>query len=110
MGKSLLNDKFGIEHQVELTDSTPIFVPPYRTSPVKLEFMIACCNRLLKQGVIKRADPGPWNFPCLLVKKKDATGDNAYRLVVDFRKLNLVCKRDSYPIARVDDILMSLGG
>ena len=41
----------------------------------------------------------PWAAPIVLVQKK--TGD--VRLCVDFRKLNAITKKDSFPLPRIDD-------
>jgi hypothetical protein len=43
----------------------------------------------------------PWAAPIVLVLKK--TGDT--RLCVDFRKLNAITKKDSFPLPRIDDVL-----
>ena len=48
----------------------------------------------------------PWASPILIVKKKD--GSN--RVVIDYRKLNNITKKDSYPLPHIDDALDRLGG
>jgi len=52
------------------------------------------------QGVIEESR-SPWVSPAVLVKKKDGS----LRFCVDFRKLNSVTKKDSYPLPRIEDIL-----
>jgi len=42
----------------------------------------------------------------VLVKKKDGI----IRFCIDFRKLNAVTKKDSYPLSRIDDIFNELSG
>ena len=42
----------------------------------------------------------------MLVKKKDGTT----RFCVDYRKLNAITCKDSYPLPRIDDVLDSLSG
>jgi len=44
--------------------------------------------------------------PAVLVKKKDGT----IRFCIDYRKLNAVTKKDSYPLPRIDDIFDQLAG
>ena len=47
-----------------------------------------------------------WAAPIILVKKKDGTD----RFVVDFRRLNAVTRKDSYPLPRIDDAFMRIHG
>ena len=42
----------------------------------------------------------------MLVRKKDGS----YRFCVDFRKLNAITERDSFPLPRLDDTFDCLGG
>jgi hypothetical protein len=55
-------------------------------------------------GVIEPSS-SPWASPVVLVRKKDGT-----RFCVDYRKLNHVTKKDSYPLLRIDDTLEALAG
>lgn len=57
-------------------------------------------NNLLEKGIIEVSD-SPWSFEPVLVRKKD----NSRRLCVDYRKLNLITKRDCYPIPRMEALL-----
>jgi hypothetical protein len=52
-----------------------------------------------KQKVIEKSN-SPWSLPVILVKKKDGL----LRFCVDYRRLNDVTKKDSYPLPRIDDI------
>lgn len=42
-------------------------------------------------------------------KKIDSTGEQKYRLVIDYRKLNDKTIEDKYPLPNIDDILDKLG-
>ena len=42
----------------------------------------------------------------MLAKKKDRT----YRVVIDYRKLNAISKKDCYPLPQIDDTLDKLCG
>ncbi|GFS78255.1 putative retrovirus-related pol polyprotein from transposon [Trichonephila clavipes] len=48
-----------------------------------------------------RAPPSssPWASPIVLVRKKESST----RFYVDYRRLNVVTKKDSYPSPRIDD-------
>ena len=59
---------------------------------------------MLRDGVIERSKPH-WASPVVLAAKKDGT----LRLCVDYRRLNAVTIRDSYPIPRMDECIDSLG-
>ena len=48
----------------------------------------------------------PWSSPIVLVRKKDGST----RFCVDYRKLNEVTHKDSYPLPRIDDTLEALCG
>nr|VZI26222.1 unnamed protein product [Spirometra erinaceieuropaei] len=60
---------------------------------------------LLAQGVIEPSN-SPWAAPVTLGKKKDGH----LRLCIDYRQLNKVTVRDSFPIPRIDDTIDALVG
>lgn len=90
------------EHVI-VTDSPPIKQRYYRVSPVMQAIIDEEINKMLDQGIIEKSN-SPWASPLIMVKKKDGT----YRPCVDFRKLNAVTKRDSYPLPMVADTLDKL--
>ncbi len=51
-----------------------------------------------------RPSISPWGAPVLFVSKKDG----AVRLCVDYRALNRLTVKNSYPLPRIDDILDQL--
>ena len=61
-------------------------------------------SKMLNAGVIEPSS-SPWAAPVVLVRKKDGT----IRYCIDYRKLNDVTKKDSYPLPRIDDSLDVLG-
>ena len=60
-------------------------------------------NEMYKQEIIEPA-AGPWCSPVVLVKKKDG----GMRFFVDYRKLNDVTHKDSYPLPHIDDSVEAL--
>ena len=60
---------------------------------------------MLEHGII-RPSSSPWASRVILVRKKD----QSFRFAVDYRSLNDVTKRDSYPLPDVKDILDKLNG
>jgi len=83
----VLSDKLGLTHlmeyKIQLTDKTPVRLPPYRLSPPKMQYLREHIKTLIRDGVI---EPSLFNYssPMFLVPK---TG-GACRAVVDFRMLN----------------------
>ena len=58
-----------------------------------------------KQNVIEPSS-SPWSSPIVLVSKKDGST----RFCVDYRKVNEVTHKDSYPLPRIDDTIEALAG
>ena len=94
-----------VEHVINVKDSLPIKQVPRRI-PLHLRKEV---NEILedmkKQGVIEESQ-SPWVSPAVMVRKKDGS----LRFCVDYRKLNDVTVKDSYPVPRIDDILDQLSG
>ena len=95
----------GVTHKVDTADFEPIFQHAYRRSPAANKIIQEEVNKLLKGELIKPSN-SPWASPLLLVKKKD--GSN--RVVIDYRKLNSISKKDRYPLPRIDDTLDKMHG
>ena len=60
---------------------------------------------MLSSGVIEECE-SPWASPVVLVRKKDGS----IRYCVDYRKLNAVTIKDSYPLPLTQDCLDELSG
>lgn len=56
---------------------------------------------MLKNDVIEEAN-SPWSAPVILVDKKYGTK----RLVIDYRKLNVVTRKDRYTVPNITEPLM----
>ena len=76
-----------------------------RQSKATEEIAEAEISKLLESGLLVKSH-SPWASPLLIVKKKD--GSN--RVVIDYQRLNLLTKKDSYPLPRIDDTIDKLGG
>lgn len=94
-----------VKHSINTGGSAPIKCPPRRIAPARREEMQRTVDDLAAQGVIERSD-SPWSSAVVLVKKKDGT----QRFCVDYRALNDVTVKDSYPLPRIDDTLDALVG
>ncbi|CAF1442774.1 unnamed protein product, partial [Rotaria sordida] len=94
-----------IHHTIPTGDHPPINSVPYRGSLQQQQALKRIIDQLEKSNQI-RPSSSPWSSPVLLIKKKD--GD--YRFVVDYRKLNSITTKDSYPIPTIESTLQQLAG
>ena len=93
-----------VQHDIVTTTETPIKQAVRRTPFHLQEAAKAEVDRMLEKGVIEPSC-SPWASPVVLVKKKDGS----LRYCIDYRKLNAVTKKDSYPLPRIDESLDALG-
>ncbi len=94
-----------VKHDVVLTDPMPIKQPPRRV-PIHLrDETDKEIQSMLEKGVIEPS-VSPWASPVVLVHKKDGT----LRYCIDYRKVNAITKKDSFPLPNIDDALNSLKG
>lgn len=98
-----------LEHSIQVTDPTPITSKIYRFPEVHRTEVEKQVNKMLKQGIIKPS-VSPYNSPLWVVpKKSDSSGQDKWRIVIDYRKLNSVTVGDSFPIPNIEEILDQLG-
>ena len=93
-----------VEHEI-YTEGPPTRQRPYRVPERQRSVVRQAVQDMLEQGVIQPSQ-SPYAAPIVLVKKKDGT----YRFCVDFRRLNAITIKDTYPLPRIDDTLDRLGG
>ena len=93
------------EHRIDLKEgSKPLAQQPYRAGFREREVIAQEVEKMLRAGVIEPA-MSAWASPVVLVPKPDGSS----RFCVDYRRLNGITVRDSYPLPRMDDYLDSLG-
>ena len=93
-----------VEHGIDMGDHAPI-KQAVRRPPLHLRQEAHDeVKKMLRQGVIEPSQ-SPWASPVVLVRKKDGS----LRYCIDYRKLNAVTRKDSYPLPRIDDSLDALG-
>ena len=93
-----------VKMQVDVGNNEPIKMRPYRTPIKNREVIDKAIDEMLDADVIRRSR-SPWSFPVVIVDKEDGSK----RFCVDFRRLNKVTKKNSYPLPLIDDILALLG-
>ncbi|KAI9565174.1 hypothetical protein GHT06_008951 [Daphnia sinensis] len=94
-----------VEHDINTGVNPPIHQLPYKSAWKERAVIQTQVEGMLRPGIIEHSD-SPWSSPVVLVQKKDGT----WRFCVDYRKLNAVTVKDSYPLPRVADTLSRLEG
>ncbi|KAG7619515.1 Aspartic peptidase domain superfamily [Arabidopsis suecica] len=93
-------------HKIKLLEgSNPVNQRPYRYSIHQKNEIDKLVEDLLTNGTVQ-ASSSPYASPVVLVKKKDGT----WRLCVDYRELNGMTVKDSFPISLIEDLMDELGG
>lgn len=98
-----------VKHNIRTKNEDPIYIKPYRQPPSQTREIKNQVEQLLKHNVIQPSF-SPWSAPVHLVPKKlDASGEQKYRMVVDYRKLNEITLDDKYPLPNINDLFDKLG-
>ena len=92
-----------IEHAIDTGDAPPIRCKQAPIPPTLNDSLRKQLSTWLQQGVITKSS-SPFSFRCFGVPKKP----NTIRWVIDYRKLNSVTLKDSFPIPNVSDTLNRL--
>ncbi|CAN8062284.1 unnamed protein product [Agarophyton chilense] len=105
MWSGKLGEISATEHHIDLVPgSRPISQPPYRAGPRTRQIEEENVSKMLEEGLIKAAQSA-WASPVVLGPKPDGS----LRFCIDYRKLNAVTVRDTYPLPRMDEFVDSLG-
>ena len=93
------------KHSMTMASQQRVKMGPGRLPLAKRKALKCELDRLLSLGVIEPSS-NSWASPVVLVTKKDGS----LRLCVDYRKVNDLLIKDSYPLPRIDDSLDALSG
>lgn len=94
----------GFKHKIYIEDNTvPIKQRNFPMSPAMTNLAQEHVNKMLEEGLIQEST-SPWASPIVFVNKSSG----GKRMCIDYRMLNKVTKKNSYPIPRMDDILNAL--
>lgn len=94
-----------VQHHIDTGSAPPIRLRPHRLALAKQQAAEDMIHQMAATGVIEPSS-SPWAALAVLVKKTN--GD--WRFCVDYRRLNNVTKKDSYPLPRIDDALDWIAG
>ena len=92
------------QHSINTKDASPVNKNAYPLSFSQLEEQTNQVKELLDRGLI-RTSSSPWGFPVLFVKKPEGK----WRMCIDYRGLNAVTERNTYPLPRIQDCLDRIG-
>jgi hypothetical protein len=93
-----------VQHRIDTGDCAPFKEQLRRHALAYLPVIDEHVDRMLEADVIEPA-VFPWASNVVLVRKKN----NSLRFCIDYRRLNSITTKDSYPLPRVEDCLRSLG-
>ena len=94
-----------VKHTIETGDAAPIRQRYRSLPPAQYQEVREHIKELVDAGII-RESVSPWASPIVVVRKKD----QSIRLCVDYRRLNSVTAKNSFPLPRIDESLQALGG
>ena len=93
-----------IEHDIKIMENaTPIKQRYYPVSDKLQSAMVDELNKLINLDAVEKSHSS-WNNPVVMSKKSNDT----YRLCIDFRTVNAVTVKDSYPVPYMETILSKL--
>ena len=100
-------DKYGrttlVEHEICTQDVPPIKTKGRPINPIMEGKLREQLDLWLKQDVVQPSS-SPWSFPLIAVPKKNGKT----RWVIDYRRLNEVTIKDSFPLPNIEDNLARL--
>ncbi|MCG8033357.1 MAG: DDE-type integrase/transposase/recombinase, partial [Candidatus Thiodiazotropha taylori] len=94
-----------VEHHIDTMGAEPIKEPMRRLPLAKQKIEREEVHKMLQAGVIEPS-VSPWSSNIVLITKKDGST----RFCVDYRKVNLLTKKDSYPLPNISQCLDALAG
>ena len=97
-----LNQTNIVECSIDTGKEKPIHMKPFTLAHADREFVQLELNKMVEEGILTPSNSS-WAFPIVVVKKKG--GEK--RLCVDFRKLNAITKKDTFPLPDIVDLLES---
>ena len=93
-----------IKMSTDTGNNPTIKMRSYRTPFAKCPIVDKAVNNMLKTNII-HPFRSPWNLPIVVIDKKDGTK----RFCPDFRNLNNISKKSTWPLPVIGDMLPPLG-
>lgn len=106
-----------VQHRINTGDATPVKQTPHRMAITKRAAAKEEVERMYQQGIIEPS-ASPWSSNIVLVSKKQIPQQpehpkqpeqpKQWRFCLDYRLVNNLTIKDSYPLPRIDDSLDAL--
>ena len=93
-----------VKHHIDTGNHNPIRQKVRRTTPEKRQAIEREIDEMLKTGIIEKSS-SPWASPVVLVRKKNGK----YRFCIDYRQVNNVTTKCSWPIPNISELMQELG-
>lgn len=94
-----------VQHGMEMGNTQPIHLQPHWLALAKQQAAEDMVCEMLDAGVIEPSN-NPWAAPVVLMRKKGG----GWRFCVDYRRLNAITKKNSYPLPCIDSALDHIAG
>ena len=94
-----------IVHRIDTGNADPVYTRPRKVAQNDRDGLRKELDDLEKLGIIQRSHTA-WASAIVLVAKKDGTK----RLCIDYRPLNAIVPRSSFPLPKISDIFTVLKG
>lgn len=98
-----------IVHEIRTTTNEQIYSKLYRFPPQHEIEVRKQMEEMEKNGIIRKSNSRYCSPIIVIPKKKDNSGIQKYRIVVDYRKINEITIDDKYPLRNIESILDKLG-
>jgi hypothetical protein len=93
-----------VTHEINTQEADPVYERAYRVPYASQGELDRQLDSMIKNDLVDEPN-SRWAARVLLIEKKDGIK----RLLVDFRRLNRVTRKDRYPIPNITEMLDSLG-
>ena len=94
-----------VKHHIDVGTHPPICLHPYRVPESQKQIITEHIDDMLDRDIIQLST-SPWAAPVVLVEKPNGSK----RFCVDYRKLNAVTKKDSFPLPLIQESIDALSG
>jgi hypothetical protein len=88
------------ELDIDVQGHPPIRQRPYRVAPHQRQVIKEEIDKMLDKKIVEKSS-SPWSSPIVLVKKPNGS----WRFCVDYRRLNSVTRKNSFPLPNLEDSL-----